>query len=122
MTDYSISTCIRNDKPLKRNNKYPVYLRVRVYNRETKVPTNIEVDKNGWDVKRREPKEKSLKIVLSKKILGLESYLNNCIASDTELSIELVKDFFPRRNTLHLSRILSMTTIWHTWNVGKRPK
>ena len=79
MTDYSISTCIRNDKPLKRNNKYPVYLRVRVYNRETKVPTNIEVDKNGWDVKRREPKEKSLKIVLSKKILGLESYLNNCI-------------------------------------------
>jgi tyrosine type site-specific recombinase len=94
MTDYSISTCIRNDKPLKRNNKYPVYLRVRVYNRETKVPTNIEVDKNGWDVKRREPKEKSLKIVLSKKILGLESYLNNCIASDTELSIELVKDFF----------------------------
>ena len=94
MTDYSISTCIRNDKPLKRNNKYPVYLRVRVYNRETKVPTNIEVDKNGWDVKRREPKEKSLKIVLSKKILGLESYLNNCIACDTELSIELVKDFF----------------------------
>lgn len=94
MADYSISTCIRNDKPLKRNNKYPVYLRVRVYNRETKVPTNIEVDKNGWDMKRREPKDKSLKIVLSKKILGLESYLNNCIASDTELSIELVKDFF----------------------------
>ena len=79
---------------LKRNNKYPVYLRVRVYNRETKVPTNIEVDKNGWDIKRREPKDKSLKIVLSKKILGLESYLNNCMASDTELSIELVKDFF----------------------------
>ncbi|HAM84630.1 MAG TPA: site-specific integrase [Butyricimonas sp.] len=94
MADYSISTCIRNDKPLKRNNKYPVYLRVRVYNRETKVPTNIEVDKNGWDIKRREPKDKSLKIVLSKKILGLESYLNNCMASDTELSIELVKDFF----------------------------
>lgn len=120
MTDYSISTCIRNDKPLKRNNKYPVYLRVRVYNRETKVPTNIEVDKNGWDVKRREPKEKSLKIVLSKKILGLESYLNNCIASDTELSIELVKDFFSTKKHVHLSRILSMTTIWHTWNVGKK--
>lgn len=94
MADYSISTCIRNDKPLKQNNKYPVYLRVRVYNRETKVPTNIEVDKNGWDMKRREPKDKSLKIVLSKKILGLESYLNNCMASDIELSIELVKDFF----------------------------
>ena len=71
MTDYSISTCIRNDKPLKRNNKYPVYLRVRVYNRETKVPTNIEVDKNGWDVKRREPKEKSLKIIMDiYKVIG----------------------------------------------------
>ena len=91
-----------------------------MYNRETKVPTNIEVDKNGWDVKRREPKEKSLKIVLSKKILGLESYLNNCIASDTELSIELVKDFFATKKHVTPNRILSMTTIWHTWNVGKK--
>ena len=62
MADYSICKCIRNDKPLKRNGKYPVYLRVRVGSRNTKIPTGLEVWDGHWDAKRMEPKDKPLAI------------------------------------------------------------
>lgn len=53
MADYSISAFIRNDKPIKRNNKYPIYLRVRVYDRETKLPTNLDVAPADWNAKKK---------------------------------------------------------------------
>ena len=43
MAEYSIYPLIRTDKPIKRNNKYPIYLRVRIYDRETKLPANLDV-------------------------------------------------------------------------------
>lgn len=53
MADYSISAFIRDDKPIKRNNKYPIYLRVRVYDRETKLPTNLDVAPSDWNAKKK---------------------------------------------------------------------
>lgn len=51
MADYSVYPFIRNDKPLKRNHKYPIYLRVRIYDRETKVPTHLDVAPADWNDK-----------------------------------------------------------------------
>lgn len=45
MAEYSIINWIRTDKPMKRNGKYPIYLRIRVRDKETKVPTGIDIQK-----------------------------------------------------------------------------
>ena len=103
MADYSISAIIRNDKPIKRNNRYPIYLRIRVYNRETKVPTNLEVAPSDWNAKKKEPREQTLRSALASKILAIEAFLNTCIASNTAISIDSVKQHLsesnPRRKT-----------------------
>lgn len=94
MAEYSICKCIRNDKPVKRNGKYPVYLRVRVGVRETKVSTGLEVWQGRWDEKRREPKDKPLVIQLNRKVMELDLYINRLLADGTELTLGLVKDFY----------------------------
>ncbi|MEI8272511.1 MAG: site-specific integrase [Paludibacter sp.] len=94
MGDYSISKCIRDDKPIKRNNKYPIYLRIRVFDKETKIPTGIDVEKDKWDIKRKEPKDRALAIILNKKIADLEQRINRALADDQLLSIDLIKDFY----------------------------
>lgn len=93
MAEYSIYPLIRNDKPIKRNNKYPIYLRVRIYDRETKLPANLDVAADAWNARRREPKESSLRLALNAKILALETFLNTCIANGTEISIGVVKEY-----------------------------
>lgn len=93
MADYSISAFIRNDKPIKRNNKYPIYLRVRVYDRETKLPTNLDVAPADWNAKRKEPKEKTLRLALVSKILAIETFLNTCIATNVPISVTSVRNY-----------------------------
>lgn len=92
MADYSISAFIRNDKPIKKNNKYPIYLRVRVYDRETKLPTNLDVAPADWNAKKKEPKERTLRLALISKVLAVETFLNTCIATNVPISIASVKD------------------------------
>lgn len=91
MADYSISAFIRSDKPIKRNNKYPIYLRVRVYDRETKLPTNLDVALADWNAKKKEPKERTLRMALFSKVLGIETFLNTSIATNVPISVEAVK-------------------------------
>lgn len=67
MAEYSIINWIRTDKPMKRNGKYPIYLRIRVRNKETEVPTGIDTQKVRWDDKKKEPKDKALLIQLNKR-------------------------------------------------------
>ena len=73
MAEYSICKCIRTDKPLKRNGKYPIYLRVRVGFRDTKIPTNLDAFPDQWDKRKNEPKNKALLIQLNKKVRDLNS-------------------------------------------------
>lgn len=98
MAEYSIYPLIRTDKPIKRNNKYPIYFRVRIYDRETKLPAYLDVAENAWNNKKREPKERSLRLALNAKVLALETYLNTCIANGTGISIEGVKEYMSANN------------------------
>lgn len=98
MADYSISAFIRNDKPIKRNNKYPIYLRVRVYDRETKIPTNLDVAPSDWNAKRKEPKERTLRLALVSKVLSIETFLNTNIATNLPISIEAVRNHVASSN------------------------
>ena len=86
MAEYSICKCIRTDKPVKRNGKYPIYLRVRVGFKDTKFPTNLDVWKEHWDIKKNEPKNKALLIQLNKKVLELDLYINRLLADGQELT------------------------------------
>ncbi len=52
MAEYSIISSIRKDKPIKRNGKYPIYLRIRVGIKETKVSAHLDVRKEQWDDKK----------------------------------------------------------------------
>lgn len=58
MAEYNISNSIRTDKPVKRNGKYPIHLRIRVRDKEMKLTTNLEIEKERWDFKKQEPKDK----------------------------------------------------------------
>lgn len=48
MAEYNIANHLRTDKPVKRKDKYPIHLRVRVRDKETKLTTNIEIEKERW--------------------------------------------------------------------------
>ncbi|MFV0404957.1 MAG: Arm DNA-binding domain-containing protein, partial [Bacteroides graminisolvens] len=80
MAEYSINKCLRDEKPVKRNGKYPINLRIGVGGKDTKLPTNLEVEKDKWDAKKREPKDKALLIQLNKKIADLELQINRALA------------------------------------------
>lgn len=94
MAEYSICKCIRNDKPLKRNGKFPIYLRVRVGNRDVKIPTNLDVGKDQWDIRKKEPKNKALLIQLNRKVMELDLHINRLLAEGQELTLDMVKEFY----------------------------
>ena len=94
MAKYSIISCIRNDKPIKRNGKYPIYLRIRVGIKETKVSAKLDVRKEQWDVKKKTPKDKALLILLNRKITELELYINRILVEGQELTLDVVKEFY----------------------------
>ncbi|MEY8722010.1 hypothetical protein AALN73_12685 [Bacteroides stercorirosoris] len=62
MAEYNIANSFRTDKPIKRNGKYSIHLRVRVKDKEMKHSTNLETEKECWDFKKQEPKDKALLI------------------------------------------------------------
>lgn len=94
MAEYSIISCIRNDKPIKRNGKFPIYLRIRVGIKETKVSAKLDVRKEQWDAKKKAPKDKTLLILLNRKITELELYINRIFVEGQELTIDVVKEFY----------------------------
>lgn len=94
MAEYNIANSIRTDKPVKRNGKYPIHLRVRVRDKEMKLTTNLEIEKERWDFKKQEPKDKALLIQLNKKKQELELHINRALADGQELTIDLVKEFY----------------------------
>ena len=94
MAEYSICKCIRTDKPLKRNGKYPIYLRGRVGFRDTKIPTNLDTFPDQWDKRKNEPRNKALLIQLNKKVLDLDLHINRCLADGQDLTLNLIRDFY----------------------------
>jgi len=93
MAEYSICKCIRTDKPVKRNGKYPIYLRIRVGQRETKVPAGIDVWPERWDNNKKQPKDKAVLILLNKKIMEIDLHINRALADGQRLTIEMIKNF-----------------------------
>ena len=91
MAEYSICKCIRTDKPAKRNGKYPIYLRIRVGGRESKVPTGMDVWRERWDNSKKQPKDKPLLIRLNQKILDLDLCINRALADGQPLTLDLIK-------------------------------
>ena len=100
MATYSISNCIRTDKPLKRNGKYPIYLRVRVGFKDMKIPTDIDAYPAQWNRKKNAPTEKSIQILLNKKKIELDLYINRCLADGQELTLQFVKDYYAGKRSL----------------------
>lgn len=86
MPEYSIHKCIRTDKPIKKNDKYPIFLRIRVKNKETKLTTGLDVAIDKWDVQRKEPKDKALLARLNKKITDLEMQINRVLSKRCEFT------------------------------------
>lgn len=86
MAECSIISCIRNDKSIKRNDKCPIYLRIRVGIKETKLSAKLDVRKEQWDTKKKASKDKALLILLNRKITELEFYINIILETDRNWS------------------------------------
>ncbi len=94
MSEYSINTYLRKDKPIKRNGKIPVYLRIRIGNSDTKIPTGVEVLPAEWNDTKKEPKDNLLRIRINNRINEIDKYINQILVEDeSELTIESVKNF-----------------------------
>lgn len=93
MSNYSIYACLRTDKKQKRNGNYPIYFRLRVLGKETKIPTGIDVFKENWNDKKKEPKDKLLLIQLTNKRQEIESFINRLKLGKEEVTLDCVKDF-----------------------------
>lgn len=97
MAEYSIISCIRKDKPIKRNGKYPIYFRIRVGVKETKVSTNLDIMKEQWDDKKKAPKDRALLILLNRKRMELELYIHRIL-----VEVDL-PTYFGQKVKLHLN-------------------
>ena len=94
MSEYTISKSIRKDKPIKKNGKYPIDLRVRVRDKGIRFSTGFDVRPDDWDDKHKEIKEKSLRLILDKQIFKLELAIHNAILEGKELSTNLVRSLY----------------------------
>lgn len=104
MAEYSNISCIRNDKPIKRNGKFPIYLRIRVGIKETKVTAKLDVRKEQWDAKKKLPKDKALLILSNPKITELELYINRILVEGQELTLDVVKSSTQVKNKVKPER------------------
>ena len=104
MAEFSIRYCVRTDKPKKRNGKFPIYFRVRVRDKESKIPANLDVALEFWDTKKNEPKQVLLRTALSKKREELEMYAYQIIAEGQLLTIEMLKNFNSGKSNLKPER------------------
>lgn len=48
MAEHNIANYLRTDKPVKRNGKYSIHLRVCVRNKEKKLTTKLKIDKEHF--------------------------------------------------------------------------
>lgn len=94
MSEYTISKSIRKDKPIKKNGKYPIDIRVRVRDKGIRFSTGFDVRPCDWDDKSKEVKEKSLRLILNQRIVELELAIHNAILKGKELSTELVRGLY----------------------------
>ena len=109
MADYTLYKELRTDKLIKRNGKYPIHLRIRISKtgNETRLSTQLEVEKEKWDSKKREPKDATLRIKLNKLVADLEMKINRTLADDQELTIELIKELYSgKRRSLKKENVL----------------
>jgi predicted CopG family antitoxin len=67
---------------------------VRIQGDETKIPTGYEVEKNLWDAKLQQPKKNPLLTLIQNEKSKLDTYLLTEQSVGTEISIQLVKDFY----------------------------
>ena len=93
MADISVRFCIRTDKPKKRNGRYPVYLRVRLHGKETKIPANIDVSLEQWDAKALHAKQVATRVILEKKRNDILLFEERMRAEGQYATIEDIKNF-----------------------------
>ena len=90
MKPFSVYPCIRQDKPLKSGN-YPIYLRIMVMGKDTKIPTGYDTSIKLWDNKAKLPKNNPLRAVIGKLKSEIETHLCKEIAADIQISIQTVR-------------------------------
>lgn len=49
VASFSIKPIIRTDKPVKQNNRFPIYFAIRIGNKQIKIPAKKEVECFNWD-------------------------------------------------------------------------
>jgi hypothetical protein len=47
--NFCIKPIIRTDKPVKQNNKFPIYWLVRLNNTQLKIPAKKDIEASSWD-------------------------------------------------------------------------
>lgn len=98
INSYSIKAIIRDDKPVKKNGRYPIYFLIRLGQKQIKIPVDRDIEVRFWD--KKEGKAKSmdgaviLNQVLEKRIMGLREWINRHELEGKLITRQDVKDYF----------------------------
>lgn len=99
MKDFDVKAILRKDKK-RLDGTCPVYLKVTIDRKSTKVPTNFKVEEQDWNVKQacfKEAKSSPKNSALRKRISEIEDFLYIQQAAGVDLTIELLKGQFTRK-------------------------
>jgi hypothetical protein len=65
LNNYSIKPIIRDDKPVKKNGRYPIYYLIRIGKKQIKIPAGRDVEKKQWDKKSGRAKKGNGGVILN---------------------------------------------------------
>jgi len=83
---------LRKDKR-QVDGKCPIYLRIRIWGKEVKIPTDIVIDENDWNKKLKMPKNQHYVTRIDKLKTNLANHLWTEFNTDAEITTQTVKDF-----------------------------
>lgn len=97
---YSIKPIIRDDKPLKKNGKYPIYHLVRFNDIQIKIPSGYDIEKKYWNKERGKVKKgvvadgTEINNILNNKLSDFQSFIVKQELLKKSINREVVKSFF----------------------------
>ncbi|MFP5436589.1 MAG: site-specific integrase [Bacteroidia bacterium] len=99
MKDFNVKAIFRKDKK-RQDGLCPIYIKVSIERKSTKLPANMQADEAEWNTKLgcfKEARSSVRNSVLKKKVSEIEDFLWTQIAADNELTLDMVKNQFTRQ-------------------------
>lgn len=108
MGNFNVKAILRTDK-IRKDGSCPVYVKVSIRGRSTKIPVGVYGTAEEWDSKQGSFDESGSSVrnsILRKKVAGIEEFLWKQLAANNEISIAIVRFHFGKAGRLDFYSLL----------------